>query len=276
VLVNFRPVAIIRRMRFLVTRIVLVLQTLHVCAFASNTVVNLSHYDGMRPDFSRMRDEGVVGVIHEATFPRFDSDSQYGIRQQAATRSGLLWGAYHFGDATDPIRQADHFLRVVELTWSKANLEPRPGGILLVLDFEKNHYSGGTMRVDQAVAFVERIRQRTGKYPGVYGSENRLRAVLNSSRVTSTQRQVLTNCWLWIANYHYEPRSTAPWSRWHLWQYTGDGKCGLRPRTAFPKSVANIPRAERNIFRGSAAALRAFWAEHAWNPRGEETNISSL
>ena len=276
VLVNFRPVAIIRRMRFAVTRIVLVLQTLHVCAFASNTVVNLSHYDGMRPDFGRMRDEGVVGVIHEATFPRFDSDSQYGIRQQAATRSGLLWGAYHFGDATDPIRQADHFLRVVELTWSKANLEPRPGGILLVLDFEKNHYSGGTMRVDQAVAFVERIRQRTGKYPGVYGSENRLRAVLNSSKATPTQRQVLTNCWLWIANYHYEPRSTAPWSDWHLWQYTGDGKCGLRPRTAFPKSVANIPKAERNIFRGSAAALRAFWAKHAWNPGGQETNISSL
>jgi lysozyme len=263
-------------MRFSVTRIVLVLQTLHVCAFASNTVVNLSHYDGMRPDFTRMRDEGVVGVIHEATYPRFDSDSQYGIRQQAATRSGLLWGAYHFADATDPIRQADHFLRVVELTWSKANLEPRPGGILLVLDFEKNHYSGGTMRVDQAVAFVERIRQRTGKYPGVYGSENRLRAVLNSSRVTPTQRQVLTNCWLWIANYHYEPRSTAPWSDWHLWQYTGDGKCGLRPRTAFPKSVANIPKAERNIFRGSAAALRAFWAKHAWNPGGQETNISSL
>ena len=75
VLVNFRSVAIIRRMSFSVTRIVLVLQTLHVCAFASNTVVNLSHYDGMRPDFTRMRDEGVVGVIHEATFPRFDSDA---------------------------------------------------------------------------------------------------------------------------------------------------------------------------------------------------------
>ena len=264
-------------MRFSVTRTVLMLQTLHICAFASNTVVNLSHYDGMRPDFARMRDEGVVGVIHEATYPRFDSDSQYGVRQQAATRSGLLWGAYHFGDATDPVRQADHFLRVVELTWSKANTGPRPGGILLVLDFEKNgHYPGGTMRVDQAVAFVERIRQQTGKYPGVYGSENRLRAILNGPSVTPTQRRLLTNCWLWIANYHNEPRSTAPWSNWHLWQYTGDGKCGLRPRAAFPKSVANIPKAERNIFRGSPAALRAFWAEHAWNPGGEQRNISSL
>ena len=59
----------------------------------------------------------------------------------------------------------------------------RPDRVLLVLDFEKNgHYPGGTMRVDQAVTFVERIRQRTGKYPGVYGSEYRLRAMLNGRR----------------------------------------------------------------------------------------------
>lgn len=250
--------------------ILFALETLPVCALASNCVVNLSHYDGMRPNFSWMKEEGIVGVIHEATYPRFDRDSQYSVRQQAATRAGLLWGAYHYGDATDPIRQADHFLRVVEMSWSQANLEPRPNGILLVLDFEKNgHYPGGTMRVDQAVAFVERIRERTGKYPGVYGSENRLRAVLNNSRVSSSDREVLSKCWLWIANYHYEPRSTEPWNHWHLWQYTGDGRCDLRPRTAYPKSVANIVKAERNIFRGSSAALEAFWQDHAWNPGGE-------
>jgi lysozyme len=260
-------------MKFSVARILLVLQTLQVCALASNTVVNLSHYDGMRPDFVRMKQEGIVAVIHEATFPRFDRDAQYGVRQQAATRVGLLWGAYHFGDGTDPVRQADHFLRVVESNWAKVDLEPRPIGILLVLDFEKNgHYPGGTMRVDQAVAFVQRIRQRTGKYPGLYGSENRLRAVLNSTRTSSAERRILSNCWLWIANYHYVPRSTDPWSHWHLWQYTGDGKCDLRPRSAYPKSIANIPRAERNMFRGSAEALRAFWGENAWDPGAETTN----
>ncbi len=257
-------------MKVPVTHILFLLQTLQVCALASNSVVNLSHYDGMRPDFGRMKEEGIVGVIHEATYPRFDRDSQYSVRQQAATRVGLLWGAYHFGDATDPIRQADHFLTVVETSWSQANLEPRPNGILLVLDFEKNgHYPGGTMRVDQAVAFVERIRERTGKYPGVYGSENRLRAVLNNSKVSSAQREVLSKCWLWIANYHYQPRATEPWNHWHLWQYTGDGRCDLRPRAAYPKSVANIVRAERNIFRGSSAALEDFWQEHAWNPAGK-------
>ena len=165
-------------MKISVTRILLVLLVFQVCAFASNSVVNLSHYDLMRVDFERMKSEGIVGVIHEATYPRFDRDSYYGSRQDAATRAGLLWGAYHFGDATDPVRQADHFLTMVVSQWHGQDL--RPDGVLLVLDFEKNdHYPGGTMRVDQAVTFVERIRQRTGKYPGVYGSEYRLRTMLN-------------------------------------------------------------------------------------------------
>ena len=130
-------------MKISVTRILLVLQVFQVCAFASNSVVNLSHYDLMRVDFERMKSEGIVGVIHEATYPRFDRDSYYGSRQDAATRAGLLWGAYHFGDATDPVRQADHFLTMVASQWHGQNL--RPDGVLLVLDFEKNdHYPGGS------------------------------------------------------------------------------------------------------------------------------------
>ena len=217
-------------------RVFLFVSLVPAAAFAtSNCVVNLSHYDLMSPNFSLMRDQGIVGVIHEATYPRFERDAQYHGRQIAATRAGLLWGAYHFGDATDPIRQADHFLRVVSGSWAGVGPEAPSPGVLLILDFERNgHYPGGTMRPDQAVAFVERIRERTGKYPGIYGSENRLRAVLNAPNVSAAQRRVLANCWLWIANYHGEPRSVAPWSYWHLWQYTGDGKCDLRPREAFP------------------------------------------
>ena len=159
---------------------------LPVCAFASNNVVNLSHYDLMHPDFVGMKNEGIVGVIHEATYPRFDRDSKYRDRQMAALQAGLLWGAYHFGDATDPVRQADHFLSVVAASvGAPIGPEKRRPGILLVLDFERNgHYPGGTMTVAKAVAFVERIRERTGKYPGLYCSEYRLRQMLYGSAVT--------------------------------------------------------------------------------------------
>jgi lysozyme len=246
-------------------RAAILLQIFPACAFAGNSVVNLSHYDLMRPDFSAMKREGIVGVIHEASYPRFERDSRYRERHAEAAQAGLLWGAYHFGDATDPVRQADHFLNVVASSMPGGK---GSSGVLLVLDFEKNgHYPGGTMKVDQAVAFVERIHERTGHYPGLYCSENRLRQVLYDRAVSPARRQVLTKCWLWIANYHYNPRNTAPWERWDLWQYTGDGKCDVRPRSQYPKSIANIRKAERNIFRDNNAALELFWQEHAWRPR---------
>jgi lysozyme len=243
-----------------------------VTALASNSVVNMSHYDMVRPDFVKMKNEGIVGVIHEASFPPLNRDWKYAERQYAAINAGLLWGAYHFGDGTNPVRQADHFLNVVAA--QRPRIKPSDAaearnGVLLVLDFEKNgHYPGGSMNVAQACAFVERVKERTGKYPGLYGSEYRLRQMLWGPGATAAQRAILSNCWLWIANYHAQPRSTAPWSRWHLWQYTGDGKCGLRPRGAYPISVANMRKAERNIFNGTDSTLRVFWEEHAWFPGG--------
>ena len=254
-------------MKLSILRVLFLLHALSVFAFASNSVVNMSHYDLMRPDFAGMAREGVAGVIHEATF-RLERDARYSERQQAALKAGLLWGAYHFADATNPTRQADHFLDTVTAAPLDNLAKPR-SGVLLVLDFEKyGHHRGRSMSVAQAVAFVERIKERTGKYPGLYGSEYRLRQMLYGQGATSAHRQILTNCWLWIANYHAEPRNTAPWRTWHMWQYCGDGKCDLRPRSMFPKSVANVRKAERNIFRGDNVTLQVFWRENAWYPSG--------
>ena len=147
-----------RALKFL--RVLLLLQVLQLCGFAaSNSVVNLSHYDLMRVDFERMRNEGIGGVIHESSYPPYVRDDKYFARQVAATRAGLLWGAYHFANARDPVRQADFFIDTVASAWRRADPGGRPSEVLLVLDFEKNgHYPGGTMTVEQAVAFVERVR----------------------------------------------------------------------------------------------------------------------
>src|SRR5436189_3937102 len=198
-------------MRLSILRAAALFFSLPACVFAGSNVVNLSHYDMMRPDFAAMKREGIIGVIHEASYPRLERDAKYLDRQMGALQAGLLWGAYHYGDATDPVRQADHFLNVVASAWAQAGSTARSPGVLLVLDFEQNgHYPGGTMRVDQAVSFVERIQQRTGKYPGIYSGENRIRSVLNGPGVSTEAKRVLTKCWLWLANYHYEPRATAP------------------------------------------------------------------
>ena len=240
-------------------------------AFSATNVVNLSHYDMMRPDFVTMKRQGIVGVIHEATYPSFVRDPKYLDRQMGALQAGLLWGAYHYANGSDPVRQADHFLSVVSSSWARANPEFDPARAFCWYSISKKMVTipGGSMRPDQAVAFVERIRQRTGVYPGIYSGEYHLAQVLNSARVTPAQRETLRNCWLWVANYSKEPRATAPWSYWALWQYCGDGKCRL-PRSTHPISIANIKKAELNIFRGSRNDLVDFWQRRAgtrgWRP----------
>src|SRR5437660_8238450 len=125
-----------------VARILFALLFLPLCAFASNSVVNMSHYDLVRADFVAMRSEGVVGIIHEATFPRLQRDWRYFERQAAASQAGLLWGAYHYGDGTNPISQADHFLAVVGSSHRPLRTAGDPqksrAGVLRGLGFESN------------------------------------------------------------------------------------------------------------------------------------------
>src|SRR5262245_59871584 len=90
------------------------------CAFSAVQVVNLSHYDMMRPDFTAMKRQGIVGVIHEATYPPFVRDAKYLDRQMGALQAGLLWGAYHYGNGRDQVRQADNFLSALYSNWARA------------------------------------------------------------------------------------------------------------------------------------------------------------
>jgi lysozyme len=248
--------------------IVLLSLALPFAASAENSVLSLSHYDECALDFAGLQRGGLTGIIHEATYPS-EADAKYGYRESAAMRAGLLWGAYHFGNNTDGHRQADSYLDVVASRWTQAHNPAQPSGVLLVLDAENNtHYPGGSMDVAQAVRFIERVHERTGLYPGLYSNENWIKRVFNSPAIDDNSRQILRKCWLWIANYHNQPASTAPWSNWALWQYTGDGVCGL-PRRSYPTSFANLRRVERTIFSGNRSSLRQFWTEHAWLPEKE-------
>src|SRR5207249_4701806 len=126
--------------------------------------------------------------------------------------AGLLWGAYHFGNGTDGTRQADHFLDVVRAGMDSS--APK-SGVLLILDAEKNtHYPGGTMRVQQAISFIRRVHDKTGLYPGFYSNETWIKTLFNDPSLDSSSRETLNKCWLWIANYHFQPVFTGPWNKW--------------------------------------------------------------
>ena len=111
-------------------------------------------------------------------------DSRYETNRQQAQAAGLLWGAYHFGTKANGAAQADFFL-------SKANADNQT---LLVLDYEPNGNS--TMTLDQARAFVLRVKAVTGRFPGLY-SGNLIKEQLGGQPADP----ILSQCFLWLAQY---------------------------------------------------------------------------
>ena len=200
-----------------------------------NVVIDLSHHNN-NVDFVEIAAAGVLGVIHKATQGTTGVDPMYAARRPAALAAGLLWGAYHFGDGSDGVAQADHFLDVV-------GSDPTT---LRVLDFESNP-SGPSMSLEEARAFVTHVQSVTGKWPGFYSGHDIKDALGTGSD------PVLASCWFWLSQYG--PTAVVPvnWSTWTLWQYT-DGANGPDPH-----DVDGVGYCDRDTFNGDEAQLRALW-----------------
>ncbi|MEJ2815758.1 glycoside hydrolase family 25 protein [Caulobacter sp. CCG-8] len=203
---------------------------------AINTVIDLSHHNAS-PNFVQAAAGGITGVLHKATEGLGFVDPDYAVRRTAAQAAGLMWGAYHFGTGDDPVAQADHFLQTVG---------PDNAGMLLVLDFEQNP-NGSSMNLDQARAFVTRISDQAGRWPGLY-SGNYVKELLGNEK-----DPVLSLCWFWLAQYGSTATVPPNWSGWTLWQYT-DGVNGPQPHAA-----PGIGPCDRDQYFGEADALRVFW-----------------
>lgn len=228
-----------------------------------NSVIDISHHNG-EVDLAKAMVDGIAGVIHKATQGVGFKDSAYAANRQKAKAAGLLWGAYHFGDASDPVAQADHFLDVVN----------PDGQTLVVLDFEPNTLkvagpAGQTMALAGAKAFVNRINEKLGRFPGLYGSPSFLNQALQNK-----PDPVLANCWLWVAQYTPTPAPKVPanWSTWTMWQYT-DGTAGSDPH-----AVKGVGTCDRDRFNGDLAALQQLWGvavDEAAGPAGTDAGSDS-
>lgn len=214
---------------------------------AANVVVDLSHHNG-KVDLTAAQNAGIVGVIHKATQGWKYHDPMYTTNRDQALATGLLWGAYHFGVGADGVAQADFFLSTVQA--DKAGL--------LVLDFEANP-ADSSMDLIEARAFVTHIQQETGRWPGLYAGQY-LKELLGSS-----PDPVLSNCWLWLAQYGPTAVLPAGWDAWTMWQYT-DGAVGPPPH-----EVDGIGHCDRDFFNGSIADLTAFWAPTPQSPAAPAT-----
>ncbi len=205
-----------------------------------DVVLDLSHWNPVT-SWQTIKAAGTVGVIHKATQGVSYVDPTYHARRQDALHAGLLWGAYHFGEAGPALPQVRHFLDTVQ---------PTPTD-LLVLDFEP---CAATMTQEGAELFVDEVYLQTGRWCGLYSGMAFCQETLGSGTETP-----LARCWLWLARYNVRPPEVPPaWETWSLWQYCDNG---------------TVPGVEgycdRNKFNGTLEQLYRLWGVvPAEAPRG--------
>ena len=193
-------------------------------------IIDLSHHN-IVTSCDSIRESGFVGIINKATQGTSFVDKTYHERRQAALDSGLLWGAYHFGEAGPVLSQVHHFLDTVRPTHTD----------LLVLDFEP---CADTMTLEGAELFVDEVYLATHRWPGLYSGQSFCTDTLAGSTQTP-----LARCWLWLARYSTEPPEVPPaWDVFTLWQYTDQGV------------VQGIEGpCDRNKFNGTMEGLLHLW-----------------
>ena len=123
-----------------------------------------------------------------------------------AHRHGLIRGAYHFFiPQTDPVKQADFFIRTVRLT--KGDLPP-------VLDVETTGRKSVSELQKSVKTWLDRVEAHYGVKPILYASYKFKERYLNDS--------IFNTYPYWIAHYYVDSvRYTGPW---HFWQHTDVGQ----------------------------------------------------
>jgi len=203
-------------------------------------VVDLSHLDGVT-SFEAGKNAGLAAVIHKATTGATGRDDQFHERRDAATKLGLLWGAYHWGTAAPIEDQVANFL----------NMARPDAHTLVALDFEAS--PGNQMSIEGARQFCELIYAKLGQRPAVYSGE------LIKSALGVKADPFFGSHRLWLSQYGARPVVQPSWKSFWLWQYT-DGEAGPGVKKVPGVSGDRKGRLDCNFFDGTPADLAAQWA----------------
>lgn len=225
-------------------------------------VIDMYHGNNV-PDgaFVQLKNAGVMGIIHKASQGSHYDDPAYQSRRKAAEAAGLLWGAYHFLDASDAEAQAKMFLDAAGCT------DAAP--CLLAADFED--YGGNSASLSQLVTFMKYVDAMSpvGVHTVLY-SGNRIRETLkphpggHQDQAMIAVEGFFQQHRLWLAEYG--PKEQVPWP-WcdpivkssaestampspgvFLWQFTEKGRASGLPGMT-----------DGNFFDGTFDDLKARW-----------------
>lgn len=129
-------------------------------------------------------------------------DSQATRNYYGAKRAGKAVGGYHFAGATNPISEADFFLR---------GMMPFVENDVMALDWEVNSPNP----VDWCLQFVQHVHDKCGVWPLLY---------INLSTLNAHDwSPVLKNCGLWIADWNNNPDGVIDTTEEYVMQQYNNG-----------------------------------------------------
>lgn len=190
--------------------------------------IDVSRYQAT-VDWDIIASQNMHFAFIKATEGETHTDDHFVTNWTNIKKAGLRRGAYHFFRPRTPAnRQADHFVRYVQLT---------PGDLPPVLDIEVTDGVNPARLVNQVKTWLTLIERHYGIKPIVYTNLKFYNKYL-AGQVDEYP--------LWIARYHHKAPQTASGQAWQFWQYGDRGKI-----TGIDGFV------DLNVFRGSWEELDA-------------------
>jgi GH25 family lysozyme M1 (1,4-beta-N-acetylmuramidase) len=212
-----------------------------------NVALAIDPYEKNNIDWEQLAtDKRVVAIIHRATIG-FRADAKYAERKVEGKKRGYKWGGYHYGKPGDPIKQADFFLE-------KAKPEPDD---LLALDLESTDGSKH-MSFAEAREFINRIKEKTGRYPVVYANKEVTEAITNQYGADD----LFSKTPLWYARFRRSVTdfTAGTWKTYTLWQFSCEMNCDAANRS---NCLYTVPGTEYdmdvNVFNGTIEQLKREW-----------------
>lgn len=170
-------------------------------------------------------------IFVKATEGVSHKDSQFKRNFKELKKHNVLYGAYHYFHPTlDPKKQAQHFIREVEL--SKGNLPP-------VCDIEETNNLSSKKICANLRIFLLEIEKHYGSKPIIYTSAKFYQDYLSDE---------FDHYSLWIAHYAHEERFIKTHKKaWRFWQHSESGNVdGIKHSVDF------------NVYNGDIVSLKAF------------------
>lgn len=180
--------------------------------------IDISHHNGV-VDFEKVRSAGYEFVFAKCS--QYVKDVKYEANKAGARKAGLLFGAYHFANATDPVKEADLFLSLIG--------ELKTGEIV-VLDYETNALADPA---SWCLRWSKRVEEKLGFKPLLY-TYHALLKKYDWKKLSDNGNG------LWAARYGMQTQepvnlfkpATGSWPFYAIWQYCSKGKV--------PGTVGNV------------------------------------